>query len=134
LCSCSLTVFDDRLLFLQDSAQQLELQACCAAALYPRGDAYAEAATQLVMSVLEDSRDVPAALLQYAVIAADRQLWGEVAKGAVLLLAVVPMDRQGQQLLAQAVQVRGTPFQTLIVVMLVCAAVSRLARLQARAA
>jgi hypothetical protein len=58
------------------------------------------------MSVLQDSRDVPAALLQYAVIAADRQLWGEAAKGAVLLLAAAPRDRQAQQLLARAVQVR----------------------------
>jgi hypothetical protein len=91
---------------LQDTQQQADLQAWCAAALYPRGGTFAEAATHLIMSVLKDIRDAPAALRQYAVIAADRQLWGEVAKAAVLLLAVAPRDRQGQQLLAKAVQVR----------------------------
>jgi hypothetical protein len=94
---------------LQDTAQQLELQACCAAALYPRGGAYAEAATQLVMSVLEGRKDVPAALRQHAAIAADKQLWGEVAKVTVRLLAVASRDKQGQQLLAEAVQVREHP-------------------------
>ncbi|WIA31077.1 hypothetical protein OEZ86_001104 [Tetradesmus obliquus] len=101
---------------MQDTEQQLELQACCAAALYPRGGAYAEAATHLLMKVLDSSSSssssssgssssVPAtALRQYAVIAADRQLWGEVVKVAVRLLAKVPGDKQGRQLLARAVQ------------------------------
>ncbi|KAF6255223.1 hypothetical protein COO60DRAFT_1662566 [Scenedesmus sp. NREL 46B-D3] len=88
----------------QECEQQLELQACCAAALYPRGGAYAEAATQLLVSVLDSSTSVPAALRQYAVVAADRQLWADVAKVTVRLLAAAPEDRQGQQLLARAVQ------------------------------
>jgi hypothetical protein len=92
---------------LQETEQQLELQALCAAALYPRGGAYAEAAVHLLMSLLESSSSSvpPAALRQYAVVAADRQLLGDVAKVAVRLLGKVPWDKQAPQLLARAVQV-----------------------------
>jgi hypothetical protein len=36
-------------------------------------------------------------------------MWGDVAKEAVLLLAVAPRAKQGQQLLARTVQVREGP-------------------------
>jgi hypothetical protein len=56
----------------------------------------------------------------------DRQLWGDVAKVTVRLLAAAPRDKQGQQLLAKAVQVRQPPFAVHYVHVLwsrICAAV-----------
>jgi hypothetical protein len=88
---------------------EVQLQACCAAAMYPQGGPHAEAAVHLVQSLLQPggTHPLPEALQVYAQAAADKQQWAAAARAAVQLVAHAPSDTDGARLLAHAAQVCG---------------------------
>lgn len=87
--------------------QQLQLQVSCAKALYHMKGQYADAAAQLVMSVLNTSEAHPAALQQYAAIAADQGLWADCVKVTLRLIVQQPHNNEVKRLLAASLEVCG---------------------------
>lgn len=85
----------------------LTLQVCCARALHAQGGEYGDAGAQLVMTVLGVDPDQGEALRQYARVAAERGLWGEVMKVGLRLVVAAPHDAEVHRLLAAAVAVSG---------------------------
>lgn len=77
----------------------------CARALHAQGGEYGDAGAQLVMTVLGVDPGQGEALRQYARVAAERGLWGEVMKVGLRLVVVAPHDAEVHRLLAAAVAV-----------------------------